>query len=83
LPAIPGDSSYPNRRLSNIIRINVSGGLFGPWSPANFGEECSKEIKAMKTTTKKMKTKTIALSLGLILVAGGLYAADLSRGRGN
>jgi hypothetical protein len=30
----------------------------------------------MKTTTKKMKTKTIALSLGLILVAGGLYAAD-------
>jgi hypothetical protein len=76
LSAVPGDSSYPNRRLSNIIRINVSGGLFGPCSPANFGEECSKEIKDMKTTTKKMKTKTIALSLGLILVAGGLYAAD-------
>src|SRR4029079_11051945 len=55
---------------------NVSGGLFGPCSPANFGEECPKEIKDMKTTTKKMKTKTIALSLGLILVAGGLYAAD-------
>jgi len=76
LSAVPGDSSYPNRRLSNIIRINVSGGLFGPCSPANFGEECPKEIKDMKTTTKKMKTKTIALSLGLILVAGGLYAAD-------
>lgn len=30
----------------------------------------------MKTTTKKMKAKTIALSLGLILVAGGVYAAD-------
>jgi hypothetical protein len=30
----------------------------------------------MKTTTKEMKTKTIALSLGLILVAGGLSAAD-------
>ena len=50
--------------------------FFAPCSPANFGEECSKEIKDMKTTTKKMKTKTIALSLGLILVAGGLYAAD-------
>ncbi len=32
--------------------------------------------KDMKTTAKEMKTKTIALSLGLILVAGGLYAAD-------
>ena len=30
----------------------------------------------MKTTTKRMKTKTIALTLGLILVSGGLYAAD-------
>jgi hypothetical protein len=30
----------------------------------------------MKTATKKMKTKTVALSLGLILIAGGLYAAD-------
>jgi hypothetical protein len=30
----------------------------------------------MKTTAKAMKTKTVALSLGLILVAGGLYAAD-------
>jgi hypothetical protein len=30
----------------------------------------------LKTTTKEMKTKTIALSLGLILVAGALYAAD-------
>jgi hypothetical protein len=30
----------------------------------------------MKTTTKRMRAKTIALSLGLILVAGALYAAD-------
>jgi hypothetical protein len=29
---------------------------------------------------REMKTKTIALSLGLILVAGGLYAADLFEG---
>lgn len=43
LSATPGDSSYPNLRLSNIIRINFSEDFFAICSPANFGEECSKE----------------------------------------
>ena len=30
----------------------------------------------MKTTTKRMNAKTIALTLGLILIVGALYAAD-------
>ena len=37
---------------------------------------CSPMKTGLKTTTKDMKTKTIALSLGLILVAGGVFAAD-------
>jgi hypothetical protein len=39
--------------------------------------------KDMKTIAKEMRTKTIALNLGLILVAGGLYAGDLGKGRGS
>jgi hypothetical protein len=36
LSAVPGDSSYPNRRLSNIIRINRSGELFRPLFTGKF-----------------------------------------------
>jgi hypothetical protein len=36
LSAVPGDSSYPNRRLSNIIRINFSGELFRPLFAGRF-----------------------------------------------
>jgi hypothetical protein len=36
LSAVPGDSSYPNRRLSNIIRINFSGELFRPLFTGKF-----------------------------------------------
>jgi hypothetical protein len=34
--AVPGDSSYPNRRLSNIIHINFPGELFRPLFTGNF-----------------------------------------------
>src|SRR3954470_2033634 len=53
--------------------------FFAACSSANFGEECSRKYD-MKTTTKKIKAKTIALTLGLILVAGGLNAADPFQG---
>jgi hypothetical protein len=36
LSAVPCDSSYPNRRLSNIIRINFSGELFRPLFAGRF-----------------------------------------------
>jgi hypothetical protein len=39
--------------------------------------------KDMKTTAQEMKTKTIAMSLGLILVAGGYTPLILGKGRGS
>jgi hypothetical protein len=36
LAAVPGDSCYPNRRLSNIIRINLSRGPFRPLFTSKF-----------------------------------------------
>ncbi len=39
MTAVPGDSSYPNFRLSNIIRANFSGGFFKKMQPREFGFE--------------------------------------------
>ena len=69
---ISSASAFPGILKKNETRDY----LFAPCSPANFGKELLKPNKDMKMRTKEMKTKTIALSLGLILVAGGLYAAD-------
>jgi hypothetical protein len=74
-----GASSYASFIYPISSASIFSGGLFAACSSANFREECSRKYN-MKTTTKKMKAKAIALTLGLILVAGGLYAADQFEG---
>jgi hypothetical protein len=65
LSAVRGDFPCPNLRLSNIIRTGSPENFFASYSPANFGEECSKEIKDMEDNNEENEDQNNRTELGI------------------